>query len=281
MSKPVAIVTGAASGIGLAVSKHLLTRGFRVVMADVNANEGERIASELGDDAVFQKADVSIYAEQAALFQKAFTWGEGRLDFLAANAGIDDRQSLYETDESVDENGLPKPLNLKTIEVDLLAVIQGIWLFKHYARKSPGGKGKIVITSSAAGLYSMDTNPLYSSAKHGLVGLTRSCGPVFLKENITVNCICPAFVPTNLCPPHMLAKFPKEHITPMSTVLKAFDTFLDDDGMTGQTVELSIGDLFFRKQVDYPNESQRKLAALGETFWAEAYETVPPAKNGV
>lgn len=152
MSKPVAIVTGAASGIGLAVSKHLLTRGYRVVMADVNANEGEHIAAELGEDALFHKADISVYAEQAALFQKAFTWGDGRLDFLAANAGIDDRQSLYETEESLDENGIPKPLNLKTIEVDLLAVLQGVWLFKHYARKSPGGKGKIVITSSAAGL---------------------------------------------------------------------------------------------------------------------------------
>lgn len=79
----------------------------------------------------------------------------------------------------------------------------------------------------------------------------------------------------------MLAKFPKEHITPMTTVLKAFDTFLGDDTMTGQTVELSIGDLFFRKQIEYPNESQKALAAMGETFWAEAYETVPSAKNGI
>ncbi|KKY14275.1 putative 15-hydroxyprostaglandin dehydrogenase (nad(+)) [Diplodia seriata] len=281
MSKPVAIVTGAASGIGLAVSKHLLTKGYRVVMADVNATEGERIASELGDDALFHKADVSVYSEQAALFQKAFTWGDGRLDFLAANAGIDDRQSLYETDESLDEDGIPKPLNLKTVDVDLLAVFQGVWLFKHYARRNPGRGGKIVITSSAAGFYFMDSNPQYCAAKHGLVGLTRSCGPVFLKENITVNCICPAFVPTNLCPPHMLGKFPKEHITPMTTVLKAFDTFLGDDAMTGQTVELSLGDLFFRKQIDYPNESQRAIAEMGESFWAEAYESVLPARNGV
>ncbi|EKG09707.1 Short-chain dehydrogenase/reductase SDR [Macrophomina phaseolina MS6] len=151
MSKPVAIVTGAASGIGLAVSKHLLLKGYRVVMADVNAKEGERVAFELGDDAMFHRADVSNYAEQAALFQAAFAWGGGRLDFLAANAGIDDRQSLYEADEALDENGIPSPLNLKTVEVDLLAVFQGVWLFKHYARKSPNPKGKIVITSSAAG----------------------------------------------------------------------------------------------------------------------------------
>lgn len=120
-------------------------------MADVNVKEGERIASELGEDALFNKADVSVYAEQAGLFQKAFNWGGGRLDFLAANAGIDDRQSLYQAEESLDDDGIPKPLNLKTVEVDLLGVFQGLWLFKHYARKNANPGGKVVITSSAAG----------------------------------------------------------------------------------------------------------------------------------
>ena len=45
---------------------------------------------------------------------------------------------------------------------------------------------------------------------------------------------------TNLCPPHALKLFPKEHITPMSTALRAFDKFLEDDGLSGQVVELSL-----------------------------------------
>jgi 15-hydroxyprostaglandin dehydrogenase (NAD) len=121
----------------------------------------------------------------------------------------------------------------------------------------------------------MPTNPQYTAAKHGLVGLTRSCATTFIEENITVNCICPAFVPTNLCPPHVLDKFPAEHITPMTTVLKAVDTFLGDDKMSGQVVELTLNELHFRKQPEYANESQRWHGEDAKEFWDEAYKTVP------
>ena len=126
----------------------------------------------------------------------------------------------------------------------------------------------------------MDTNPLYAAAKHGLVGLTRSCGPTFAKEGITVNCTCPAFVPTNLCPPHVRDIFPKEHITPMSTVLKAFDIFIEDSSITGQTVELSLDQLYFRKQPEWANESQRWIGEESKSFWEEAYSTTPHTGNG-
>ncbi|KFY95299.1 hypothetical protein V500_02852 [Pseudogymnoascus sp. VKM F-4518 (FW-2643)] len=281
MSKPVAIITGAASGIGLALTRHLVSKGWRVAMADIDSENGSRLSSELGADTIFQQTDVSNYADQARLFSRAFPWGGNRLDFLSANAGIDDRQSLYERNETLDAEGMPKEMNLKTIRVDLDAVIQGIWLFKHYARKNSTPGGKIVITSSAAGIYSMATNPLYTSAKYGLVGLARACGPHFAEENITVNCICPSFVPTGLCPPHVLHKFPKEHITPMSTVLKAFDTFIGDNTMTGQTVELSLGHLYFRKQPEWANESQKWLGEESGEFWKEAYEPLTTTEGNL
>jgi 15-hydroxyprostaglandin dehydrogenase (NAD) len=122
----------------------------------------------------------------------------------------------------------------------------------------------------------MTTNPQYAAAKHALVGLTRSVGPVLAKENITVNAICPAFIKTNLAPKVILEKFPEEHVTPMSTALKAFDAFLGDDSMTGQTVELSLGDLFFRKQPEWANESQRWLGDDSGPFWDEAYREMLP-----
>lgn len=130
----------------------------------------------------------------------------------------------------------------------------------------------------------METNPQYTAAKHALVGLTRSAGPMFFRQDkISINAILPAFVPTNLCPPHVLHLFPKEHITPMSTVLKAFDTFLDDDNMTGQTVELSLENpgMYFRTQPEWANASQRWLGEESKSFWDEAYRTAAPARNGV
>lgn len=265
MSEPVAIVTGAASGIGLALTKHLLTRGFRVAMADVNAAAGKTISGELGSKTIFEAVDVSDYARQVE-------WGGNRLDFFAANAGIDDRQSLHQKEEQLDKDGIPKPLNTKTLDVDLLAVVQGIWLFKHYARKNKVAGGKALMTASAAGIYPMLTNPQYTVAKHGLVGLTRSCGPGFAKEGIFINCIMPAFVPTGLCPPHVLDIFPKEHITPMSIILKAYDKFLDGE-MSGQTVEVTLDELHFRTQPEYPNESQRWMGEDAGGFWAEAYKS--------
>lgn len=121
----------------------------------------------------------------------------------------------------------------------------------------------------------MTTNPQYTAAKHALVGLTRSCGQTFLKENIAVNCICPAFVITSLCPPQVRDRFPPEHVTPMETVIKAFEMFLDNDDMSGEVVELTLDQLHHRTQPEYPNESQRWLGEDSTAFWEEAYREVP------
>lgn len=167
MSKPVAIITGAASGIGLAVATHLHSLSYRVIIADLNPTTGTAAAQSLGPDALFIQTDVSSYPSQARLFKQAFEWGGGRLDFCHANAGVDDRQLLYaegEGEEELDEEGLLRPLNTKTMSVNLEAVVQALWLFKYYVRRSKGvveGEGgggkakaraKFVATSSAAGL---------------------------------------------------------------------------------------------------------------------------------
>ena len=151
MSEPVALVTGGVSGIGLALTKLLLEKGYRVIMVDINAELGEATCKELGVKTMFYKADVSDYHEQAVMFKEAFKW-HNRLDFFGANAGIDDRQNMLESHEEEDDNGLVKPLNLKCMQVNLDAIVQGIWIFKHYARKNPTPGGKVVISSSMAGL---------------------------------------------------------------------------------------------------------------------------------
>lgn len=84
-------------------------------------------------------------------------------------------------------------------------------------------------------------------------------------------------IPTNLCPPHIRDKFPKEHITPMSTVFKAVDLFLDSKTMTGETVELSLDKLYHRQRPEYVDDNVRWLGSEECTkIWEEGYEK-PPA----
>ena len=147
MSKPVASVTGGVSGIGLALTKHLLGKSYRVVMVDVNTKLGDQVQKQLGSSTMFHRTDVSIYEEQAVMFKTAFGWHQ-RLDFFTANAGIADKQNMYDRNEEDDENGLVKPLNVKAMQADLDSILQAVWIFKYYARKNPRRGGKIVITSS-------------------------------------------------------------------------------------------------------------------------------------
>lgn len=128
----------------------------------------------------------------------------------------------------------------------------------------------------------MSQVPQYTASKYGVVGLVRAAGEVFVKEGITVNAICPAFMVTNLCPPAILKVWPKEHITPLSTANKAIDAFLADDTLTGQAVELTQDDIFFRQPVDYPNESQRWIGTESYKLWDQGYAlgTAPRERDG-
>ena len=178
---------------------------------------------------------------------------------VAANAGIDDTQNLY-----VPSDGITKP-NLKTVEVDLLGPIYATYLALHYFRTNePNTGGKVVITSSTAGLYGCPPQPQYGTAKFGCIGLARSMGEnaALQAENITINAICPSFVPSGLAPPEMLErtffkilelmivmqeKFP-HYITPASTITKAFNMFLNDDSLSGKVAECVIDRIYLRDQ---------------------------------
>ncbi|CAG9986168.1 unnamed protein product [Clonostachys byssicola] len=262
---PVAIITGAASGIGLALSRQFTEQGWNVTLADVDVLGGQRAAEQLGDQAFFHKTDVSNWDDVASLYKKTIE-KFGRIDYVAANAGVADFQSLYEKNE-----GEPQKPNLRTIDIDLNGQIYCLYLAAHYFRQNGGDGGTIVFTSSNAGLYKLPTNPQYAAAKYGIIGLVRSVAPVFQKENIRVNCICPAFVPTGLAPEFLLKVMPSEHITPMSTIMRAFDNFAKDSSLVGKVAECSQGNIFYREQVEYCDESSRWHGEESSKLWEGAY----------
>ena len=286
MSLPIptktAIVTGACSGMGLALTNHLLSSKsvyWRVVLADVNEDSYNKISSTL-DPArtIFQRADVSTWEDNARVFKRTFEWtagedveGKGRIDFFAANAGIEDKESVF---AKFDLEAEPVKPNLATIELDLLGVLYGLKLFIHYARKtrselppSASFTPAMIITASSVGLYQFPASPQYCAAKYGLIGLTRSIGSRLLAEdNLSVNAVLPGLVATPLASDWVIAQCPPQYVTPMSTLLKAFDDLMKEemvDGKvtrkTGQCLEASEDKLFYRKPVEFKTEGLRWL----------------------
>jgi 15-hydroxyprostaglandin dehydrogenase (NAD) len=283
MGSPVALVTGGASGIGLAVTEHLIHHyGYKVAIVDISAERVKEQSERLGSTACLGiQADISDYDQQSKAFLQAFECGGNRLDLFFANAGIGDDDSLYK-DMQVDENtGLPQPLSLRTIDVNLYAVLQGIHLARHFfCEKNSKKGGRIVVTSSVAGLYPLYTLPIYTASKHGIVGLVRSLAPIYLKDNITVNALNPTLVDTNLMPKHVAEKFKDpRNWTPMSTVLKAFDAVLHDKDLTGQTMELALGDVVFKQQPQYSTSNIEWMFGMTD-MWEEVCEPLLPRKPG-
>ena len=87
-----------------------------------------------------------------------------------------------------------------------------------------------------------------------------------------MNAILPAFVPTGLAPDGLIEKVEmKGHLTPMSTILKAYDALIDNDDFSGETVEVTLDELHFRKPVEFPNYSQKWLAEDLDGLWLGSY----------
>lgn len=94
--------------------------------------------------------------------------------------------------------------------------------------------------------------------------------PPLLAENITINAVLPAFVLTNLPPIPLRDVWPKEHETPMSTILRLYDMYLDSD-MTGRIGECTLEEIHFREPPDFSNESQKWIVEESAGLWEQGY----------
>jgi NAD(P)-dependent dehydrogenase (short-subunit alcohol dehydrogenase family) len=187
LSGKVAIITGAASGMGKAAAILFAKEGAHVVLADLNVKGGEEVAQEAGKSTrcVFQRTDVSQESDVAALVKRALD-EFGGLDVTFNNAGIGGAVGPLE-DIGVEDWD-------KTQAVCLRGVFLGI---KHSAKpmRARGG-GAIVSTASIAGVWGYPNLHAYCAAKAGVVNLTRSASLEFAADNIRVNCIAPGGVST-------------------------------------------------------------------------------------
>jgi len=184
----VAIITGAASGIGRGTAMRFAGEGAAVVIGDLNVEGGEaavRDCKEHGGRAVFQKADVSSEFEVKSLVARAVK-EFGKLDIIYNNAGIGGAVGPLEKISVEDWD--------KSIAILLRSVFLGIKHSVPELRKAGGGA--IISTASVAGLRGFDGLHPYCAAKAGVVNLTRSAALEFAKDKIRVNCICPGGIVT-------------------------------------------------------------------------------------
>lgn len=245
----VAIVTGAASGIGLAIARELAGRGAHVVISDIDEEHGKVAAANL-PGARFIAANMLKEEDCQRLVDETIA-AEGKLDILVNNAGVQHVAPIHEFPEAKWRQLIDLMLTAPFLltKAALPGMYQQQW-------------GRIVNIASIHGLVASAYKSAYVSAKHGLIGLTRVTALEGAPHGVTCNAICPSYVRTPLVEKQissqaqihgipesevvekiMLAEAPIRRLLEPSEVAKmaAYLCSNDASGITGSTLTIDCG----------------------------------------
>ena len=188
LDRKVAIVTGAASGIGYAIAKRYVEAGGRVVIADIKMDQAEKAARQLGGPETIIAIEMDVTSEEAVNAGVAKTVSTfGTVDVLVSNAGVQIVHPLHEFPYSEWKKML-------AIHLDGAFLTTKACLPHMYKQKS----GSVIFMGS---VHSKEASPLkapYVTAKHGLLGLARVLAKEGAAHGVRTNVICPGFVKTPL-----------------------------------------------------------------------------------
>jgi len=221
VSERVALITGAASGFGRALTEQLRERGMAVVACDVDEAGGVELAERTG--ALFVACDVSDPEQNEAAVAVAVE-EHGGLDLAFLNAGVAFGTPLGEHFE-LETYRRAIGINLDGVLFGVNAVLPAL--------KARGG-GSIVATASLAGLAPVPMDPVYAANKHAVVGLVRSLGPVLAADGVRINAVCPGFADTKIIAP--IREFLQSEGPPIIPVQEVIDVVLGlfDGEMSGE-----------------------------------------------
>ncbi|MHA2041620.1 MAG: SDR family NAD(P)-dependent oxidoreductase [Candidatus Thorarchaeota archaeon] len=183
----VAVITGGASGIGKAVAEIFVKEGARVIISDIQDEQGQKLAESLGANATYIHADVSVEEDVKGMIDQAVD-SYGRLDCVVNNAGMGGAKGEIES------------IPVEDFDRSISILLRGVFLgMKHAApiMKKQGG-GNIINISSIAGLRGISQNHPYSAAKAGVIQLTRTVAMELAYHKIRVNSICPGSIVTSI-----------------------------------------------------------------------------------
>lgn len=183
----IAIVTGAASGIGAATARRLADAGARVVVVDRDGERAEKVAGALGE-AISVAADVAT-EEAVERYMQVALERYGRVDLVHLNAGI---AGPFEPFPEVDADGFDRVIavNLRSVFLGMRAALRQL--------ERQGEGGAIVATASLAGLHGGETLVPYTAAKHGVIGLVKTAACYGARIGVRVNAIAPGIFETGL-----------------------------------------------------------------------------------
>jgi NAD(P)-dependent dehydrogenase (short-subunit alcohol dehydrogenase family) len=183
-ARPVAVVTGAASGVGAASAARLARAGASVVVVDVDEGNGARVADEIGGRFVaLDVGDPAAWGRLAAELRSA----DG-VSWAHLNAG------LITAPEELPFLETPVERSLALVRANLDGVVLGTRVLAPLMIERGGGS--IVATASLAGLIPYGGDPVYAATKHGVVGFVRSVAPQLRRAGVRIHAICPGGIET-------------------------------------------------------------------------------------
>ncbi|MGE8205172.1 3-oxoacyl-ACP reductase FabG [Heyndrickxia sp. NPDC080065] len=205
LSNKVAIITGAANGIGFAAAKRFAKEGAKVVIADFNESEGKLKEVELreeGYEALFVQVDVSNKDSVDRMVEQVLST-YGTIDILINNAGITRDAMLTKMKQNDFQ---------RVLDVNLTGVFNCTQAVVPFMIEK--GTGKIISTSSVSGVYGNIGQTNYAAAKAAIVGMTKTWAKELGRKGINVNAVAPGFTETN-----MVASVPEKVVDSMKAMI--------------------------------------------------------------